>query len=192
MRSPYPVGSSGMRYVDLVGGLYNRDAVSGGFGVRPALLSEKLCVRRAQCIPIVRVIYIMMMAMSAVTGMRLPAASACAPLSFQRETMRSPYSKDSYHVRFVNLDSGAGAGYGANASGFGVRPALLSEKLCVRRHLVTQIDCVMFIFRVKFMTIMLFLAASACAPLSFRRNYAFAVLRSFVCCPLCPHQRPCH
>ena len=41
MRSPYPVGSSGMRYVDLVGGLYNRDAVSGGFGVRPALLSER-------------------------------------------------------------------------------------------------------------------------------------------------------
>ena len=41
MRSPYPVGSSGMRYVDLVGGLYNRDTVSSGFGVRPALLSER-------------------------------------------------------------------------------------------------------------------------------------------------------
>ncbi len=84
MRSPSSVYSHHVRYVNFNDYVSGNDVVSGGFGVRPALLSEKLCVRRAQCTPIVRVIYIMMMAMSAVTGMRLPAASACAPLSFQR------------------------------------------------------------------------------------------------------------
>ena len=84
--------------------------------------------------------------------------------------MRSPYSKDSYHVRFVNLDSGAGAGYGANASGFGVRPALLSEKLCVRRTLLIHMLCVMSVLQAISMVMTpRYRVASACARSPFIR-----------------------
>ena len=71
-----------------------------------------------------------LMALSLVTvAMRLLMAMACAPLSFRRETMRSPYSGHSLGLRAVNLYGHVGYDGGtAVSSGFGVRPALLSER----------------------------------------------------------------
>ena len=59
---------------------------------------------------------------------RLVAASACAPLSFQREIMRSPSSGSSRSVRYVNNSSKVnGDNDNTFDSGIGVRPALFSE-----------------------------------------------------------------
>ena len=135
MRSPDSGYSNGVRYVNLNGGVSRDSAVSGGHGVRPALLSEKLCVRRPRSTRMMCVVpYMMAVPTSSVQSV---VASACAPLSFQRETMRSPYSGDSYGVRGVN-HYGYVNSHHAVSGGFGVR------------------------------------------PLSFRRNYAFAVRRQFV------------
>ena len=82
MRSPYSDHSLGLRAVNLYGhvGYDGGTAVSSGFGVRPALLSEKLCVRRTRRTRITRVMSGSMVISQAV-GQWIPA-SAGAPLSF--------------------------------------------------------------------------------------------------------------
>ena len=50
MRSPSSGDSDRLRYVHLPGEIHDNYAILSGFGVRPALLSEKLCVRRTQVI----------------------------------------------------------------------------------------------------------------------------------------------
>ena len=118
--------------------------------------------------------------------MQLLVVTACAPLSSQREQnyKRSPFSGNSYNLRLVDYTGGIGSAYGAVSGAFGVRPALLSEKLCVRRTQVIPIICVLSICTDMLVMLALLrsVAASACAPLSSQReqNYkAFAVLRLF-------------
>ena len=226
MRSPYMSDSYRVRNVDFTGYVgQGIAALSGGFGVRPALLSEKLCVRRPQSSRMVCVLS-NSTAMST-TVMQSRVDTACAPLSSQREQnyKRSPYSGDSRQVRYVPL-FGLVYGYYAIYGGLGVRPALFSkgQNYSVRRPQATRILCAMSTSTAMSATAaMQSPAASACAPLSsqreqnykrspstelshhvryvnfndyvngndtvsggfgvrplsFRRNYAFAILRQF-------------
>ena len=189
-RSPYSANSYDMRDVFFNGSVHFTGyggAVSGGFGVRPALLSERnyafavlglfsscaICwsawpcyrcqcglagwrsrraprfllvgnritsVRRTQAPRIVCAMYTSTV-MSTIVIQCL-AASACAPLSSRREQnyKRSPYSSGSSHVRHVYLNGGVSYD-NAVSVGYGVRPALLSEKLCVRRSQAIRIIC---------------------------------------------------
>ncbi len=176
MRSPSTELSHGVRSVELDGHVYDRDAVSGGYGVRPALLSEKLCVRRPQWTRDCCVLFDFTLVLEMVL-MHIHVVSACAPLSSRREQnyKRSPYSGSSDRVRNVHLNGNV---YYSNTvpGGFGVRPALFSEKLCVRRTQATRMVCAMSISTAGSAAIVQSQEVTACAPLSFRRNYAFAVL----------------
>ena len=72
--------------------------------------------------------------------MQAVEVSACARSPFG-ETMRSPFAGNSYNMRLVDYTGGVGGAYGSISGAFGVRPALLSEKLCVRRTQVTHNMC---------------------------------------------------
>ena len=146
-RSPYSGYSGYVRFVNLYGSVHYDSAVSGGFGVRPALLSEKLCVRRTQAIRQICALSILKAVSITTLVEESVEVSACAPLSFQRETMRSPSLGYSYQVRYAAPTGYVKYGL-SGVGGYGVRPALLSEKLCVRRTQVIHIICALRILTV--------------------------------------------
>ena len=117
-----------MRHVNIDGSVDVLWAYTGGFGVRPALLSEKLCVRRPQWTRDCCVLFDFTLVLEMVL-MHIHVVSACAPLSSQREQnyKRSPFSGNSYNLRLVDYTGGIGSAYGAVSGAFGVRPALFSE-----------------------------------------------------------------
>ena len=89
---------------------------------------QNYSVRRLRIMHMVCVISILM-AISFRENVRLQVVAACAPLSSQREQnyKRSPSTELSHHVRYVNFNDYVN-GNDTVSGGFGVRPALLSER----------------------------------------------------------------